>query len=120
MVEGSVSGQGLGRMGECRTAGFRPSDVIGSWLVDAVALGQERVPVHRAEQRPDGHGPDVRPFLAQLLRTVPDLDEPAELLVAGAAVVRFRYGNRPSVTLPGLPQTGQRPELLGRERHPHG
>jgi hypothetical protein len=112
-------GEGLGGVGERRAARLLPAHVERSRLVDAVALRQERIPVDRAEQGPHRHGADVGALGLDGLGRVPDLHEPAQLLVAGAAVVRLRDGDGPAVALPDLAQARGGSDLLGRQRHAH-
>ena len=71
-------------------------------LVVAAPPGQERVPIVAAEQSPGRHRAHVRPAGAQPQGGVPDLLEPAQLLLARAAEVHLGRGQRQAVSAPRL------------------
>lgn len=52
--------------------------------------GHQAVPVKPAEQEPGGYGSDVYTLAAELFRRPPALQQPAHLLLAGAAEVSLR------------------------------
>src|SRR5690606_5107728 len=71
-------------LGGAREAG---ADVEGAGLVAAGLAGDHAVPVEGAKERPGGDGADVDAELATLTRGGPQLVEPPDLLVGGAAEV---------------------------------
>ncbi len=80
-------------------------------LVVARVAGHQAVPVVGAQQRPDGHGPDVgTPAPAQ--RAAPSAQTSASQRICSsrrAAQVRLGDGQRTPVALPGLAQQRPRP-----------
>lgn len=80
------------------------ADVEGAGLVAATDPRQQAVPVAGAEERPDRDGADVGALRACLLRRLPRLREPAQLLLAGAAVLHLRQRERKAIPLPRLPE----------------
>ena len=80
-------------------------------VVDAVAPGQQRAPVDSAEQRPEGDRADVGALArAAGSAAFQTSCEPAQLLVAGAAVVDLGDRDRHAVALPASRRRGREPE----------
>jgi hypothetical protein len=89
-----------------------------SRLIVAAAPDQERVPIVAAEQRPGRDRAHVRAAGAQPQRRVPDLLEPAELLLAGAAEMDLGRGERQPVAAPGVEGQALEPgETRGADAH---
>jgi hypothetical protein len=59
------------------------------------------------------------PLLAELLGRVPNLHEPAELLVAVTAVMDFGDRDRELVSLPGLAKARREAGIVLQPLHPH-
>ena len=74
--------------------------IVRSRLVVAAALGQQRVPVKRAEQRPRRHRADVGTPGASGFRSAPDLEQPTELVLAAGIDVGLGHRQRDAVALP--------------------
>ena len=72
---------------------------------------QHRVPVHRADQRPYRDGAEVDAVIAQLDRAVMDFDKPAQLLLAGAAIMDLGYRKRQPIPAPDLAQPCADPDV---------
>jgi hypothetical protein len=106
---GSAGDQGRPR---CRTADVECADVV-----DVVAARDQGAPVHRAEQRPQGHRSQIDTLGTHLLGRLPHLDEPTQLLVARAAVMDLGDHHRGAVALPGLAQPRRRTDVAGEMRH---
>ena len=105
VIGGPVLGQ-LARGGSQRRGPRRvAAGIPHPRLVGAVALAQQAVPVHGAEGRPHGHGPNVRAFCAQALRRAPGAGQPTQLLFAAAAQVHLGDRHRQPVALPGFADT---------------
>jgi hypothetical protein len=85
-------------------ARLRAPNVEHARLVAAAAPARELVPAKCTEEGPRGHGADADTLGVERGSGIPDLREPAQLLVARAAVVRLRHGERQPVAQPGLAQ----------------
>ncbi len=119
MVERLASGKGFGGVGDRGRAGGSASGVEGAGVVIAVALGQKESPVDIAEHRPDRHRPKVHALAAKQDRGLPGLGEPAQLLVAVAAVMDLGDGDRNSVAVPRFPEPGRQAGFLLQPLHPN-
>ena len=64
--------------------------------------GYEAVPIVRAEQRPRGDRLDLRAAMQRPQRAMPDISEPADLIVDVGPVVDFRDGDGNSIAAPGF------------------
>src|SRR4051812_20360639 len=100
MIEIRAMREGFGGFREGGRPRRRRPDVEGPAIVDAVVAGEQRAPVDIAEQPPEGHRADIHAVLPESLRGAPGLGEPAQLLVARAAMMDFGDRDRNSVALP--------------------
>ena len=67
---------------------------------------QQRIPVNRPEQRPDGHRAHFGSLLPQPDRALIRVGKPAQLFFTCAAVMDFGDGDRQPISLPNLAQAG--------------
>ena len=112
----SASGQSRAERCESGRARRSATDVEYARLIDAGG-GQQRVPSATAEQRPERDRSHVHALIAQILGAIPRLRQPAQLLLARAAIMDFGDRDRGRIAVPRLlyhaPQTGR-----GRLQHP--
>jgi hypothetical protein len=97
------------KVGECGGARRPVPDVEDPGLVELVGRRAERRPPRDAERRPNGDRAKVRTLVADGLGRPPDLEQPAELLLARAAVVRLRDREGATETIPCFLEQGSRP-----------
>jgi hypothetical protein len=119
MVERLASGIGLGGMGNDGRPGRAAAGVEGSRIVEAVALGEQEAPVDIAEHRPDRDRAKVHALAAKLRGRLPYLREPAQLLVAVAAMMDLGDGNGDAVALPRLAEPRCEAGIVLEPFHPH-
>ncbi len=119
MIEGLASREVADQPGKGGRPGRAASQVEDAGLILVVLAGQEGRPVVGAEQRPGGHRLDRYPALPEPGGGVPRLLEPAQLLLAGAAVVALRDRQRQAIALPRFAQHPFQ-SVGGGLDHPHG
>jgi hypothetical protein len=99
--------------GTCQSSGpgGRRANVKCSRLVVPVASSQKRIPVLCAKQGPNCDGADVSAKLPDPACSVPYLEQPPHLIIAGTSVVSFGHDERQSVSSPGFPKSRFRSSL---------
>src|SRR5947209_5225474 len=86
----------------------RRAQVVNARFVMTIFARQQIVPVICSQKRPGRDGAQRFSFLSQTFRTIPNLFEPAQLLFARAAQMRFRDCQRQLVTIQHLFQKNSR------------
>ncbi|CAO3436113.1 hypothetical protein [Azospirillum doebereinerae] len=104
MVGRPAAGQLPDHRGNGGFTGLRRADVERAGFVIADAFRQQLVPIVAAEQRPHRLCPHVDALGAQVFGRPPQFVQPAQLLVAGRAVVRLGDGDGEPVAVPRLAQ----------------
>jgi hypothetical protein len=100
-----VARQTSDRLGQGGFARRVKTAVEYAGLVGTRRFPQQGSPVHRAEQAPDRHGPDIHALFLQAFRRVPDFAKPAHALDHfRGAVMGFGNRQRQPIALPRLPQ----------------
>lgn len=103
---GDAVGEVVDEAGEAGWARRAVRDVPDAGFVLAGVAGTEAGPVEDAEDAPDGDGADVDAIGEGGFGGLPDVVEPADLLVGGGAEVGFGDGDGEAVALPGFAEHG--------------
>src|SRR3954464_565069 len=89
VMEVTAAGERSQAIGKRRGARFGRAEVEHPRLVVALETSQQTVPIVSPEKRPRCESADGNTFPPELVRTVPGLHQPADLLIAGAAEMAF-------------------------------
>src|SRR3954469_10479583 len=100
MLGGLSSSERLSSFRDRSSARLGRAQVEYAWLVKVCVNRQQRIPVIRAEQRPDRERAYVHTLLQQGTAVVPLLHQPAHLLLARATVMNLCQRQRQAIALP--------------------
>ena len=93
------------------------SQVEHTRLVVTVTAGHQAIPIVRTQERPGGDGTQIHALSSQFLCRVPNLLQPAQLLLAGATEVYLRHRERQSVANRHLAHQHMWFRQLGTDTH---
>src|SRR5215208_3438336 len=80
----------------------RSADIEHTWLIMPILPGHQTVPVTGAEKGPDGDGADIDTALLEPVGLLPNLGQPAHLLIRCRPQMGLGNGDRPVISLPCL------------------
>ncbi len=97
--------QSLGEQGRAR---WNDTTVVDTRFIQVVVLAEHRVPVHQAEQRPGGDGPDVDTGRTKAGCSIPGFEQPTDLFIRiFTAEMSLGEHHRPLIAIPGLTKPRQ-------------
>ena len=109
--------RGAAQGGKARRSGAR---VERAWLVESTLFHQQGVPVYGADERPHRDSLDRAAGATEVAGGLPDVMQPPQLLVAGAAMVGLRDCQGPLVAIPYFGKARLRAGLPVRQVDAHG